>query len=304
VAAAIVAIASAVGGAYRGLRKVYRQTIGSRRDLARRLNQIAAGVTCEYVEARFGPPAFARPFKRSPDLRDLAMHVRELTYREKHAWLQTLVDRNNAVLRFSITVTDPKFKFQIRDLTFGHLTAKLGHSRFGDLKTWASPEGRNLRIGAHNHEYAEAYYFGNPGNYQHYVVSNNDATLSEFGYPIQSRGGPGWHQDGILQFDDLPPIGNQEFDPEAPYATSFRADTVINSLTVLGPLGPPELLAEPRGPDSNQVRVLMPTPGERRRNRRAIRRANRQMKRAIARQPDLMEEEVPDSHSPSATSDA
>jgi len=210
------------------------------------------------------------------------LETRELVYREKHAWLQTVVDQNDAVLRFSITVTDPRFRFQIRDLTFGHLSVKLGRSRFADLETWNTPEGRSLRIGAHNHEYAECYYFGNPGNYQHYVLSKNDAAAGEFGYAIE-RDCPGWTQEGVLQFDDPPAAGNREFDPDAPYAQRFRAETTINTLTVLGPAAPVDLLAEPRGPDANQTRVRMPTRRERRRTQKLIRRANRRMAREVAR---------------------
>jgi len=61
-AAAIAGIGVSVAGAYTGVRRLYRRTIGSRRDLAKRLNQVAAGVTSDYINARFGVPAFARDF--------------------------------------------------------------------------------------------------------------------------------------------------------------------------------------------------------------------------------------------------
>jgi hypothetical protein len=96
-------------------------------------------------------------------------------YREKHAWVQVLVDQNDAVARFSITVTDPKFKFSIRDLTWGHLAVRLGHSRFADVLPGLPLDGRSLRIGAHNHEYAEAYWFGNPGDYSFIAFSDFSA---------------------------------------------------------------------------------------------------------------------------------
>src|SRR5260370_33405678 len=47
-------------GLYQAGARVYHHTVGSRRDLARRFNQLAAGVTVRYVEERFGTPAFAR----------------------------------------------------------------------------------------------------------------------------------------------------------------------------------------------------------------------------------------------------
>ncbi len=227
VAAPIVIVGGGVLGVYQAAARIYNRTVGSRRDLARRLNQLAAGVTLRYVEERFGTPAFARTIvlpRRSPSeeaarshkrtLRELALILtdasatasssqattgtgdaqegappggqsfREWVYREKHAWIQVLADENDAVVRFSITVTDPRFKFSVRDLTWGYLAVRLGHSRFADVQAGLSPGGRSLRIGAHSHEYAEAYWFGNPGNYQHYVISSNEIGTGEFGAPV------------------------------------------------------------------------------------------------------------------------
>jgi hypothetical protein len=220
----IVIVGGGVLGMYQAAVKVYRGTAGSRNDLAKRLNQLAAGVTVRYVEERFGTPAFAstivlpRNLPKNPDeppsrkrtVRRRAwlpsdataaaisapaasaaangreheagqqQSFRELVYREKHAWIQVLVDDDDAVARFSITVTDPKFKFSVWDLTCGHIAIKLGHSRFADVQPGLPLDGRSIRIGAHNHEYAEAYWFGNPGNYQHYVISSNEIGTGEF----------------------------------------------------------------------------------------------------------------------------
>jgi len=44
--------------------------------------------------------------------------LRELIYRTKHAWIKILADENDTTARFSITVTDPRFRFPVRDLTF------------------------------------------------------------------------------------------------------------------------------------------------------------------------------------------
>lgn len=51
---AIVGIGGGAAEAYKAFLRRYRQTIGSRRDLARRLNQVGARVTSEYIAARFG----------------------------------------------------------------------------------------------------------------------------------------------------------------------------------------------------------------------------------------------------------
>jgi hypothetical protein len=317
----IVIVGGGVAAIYGVSLKWYRRTIGSRRDLARRLNELACGVTLRFVEERFGIPVFARLFhpalpaaahevpRRQP-VRELMQvltgtsgeatarpplgpgrlaadsttamvePLREFIYREKHAWLQVIVDDSGAVVRFSITATDPRFRFSVRLLTWGHLPLRLGRSRFADVEpTGFTLRGRSLRIGAHNHEYAEAYYFGNPGQYQHFVLSSNELGTGDFGYSIGREGGPAFIRSGVLAADYQLPAGqSQDFDPESEYARKFRAATTINSLTVLGPAGNPELgrLAEPRGPDSLHVRVLVPGRRERREIQRRIKRANAQ----------------------------
>jgi hypothetical protein len=322
--APIVIIGGGIFGVCQVAARIYNRTVGSRHDLARRLNKLAAGVTLRYVEERFGSPVFARTIvlpHRAPGqeaerphsrmLRELARVIadasatavseqgtadgrgggpdggqsfRELVYREKHAWVQVLVDESEAVVRFSITVTDPKFKFSTRDLTWGHLAVKLGRSRFSDVQAGIAPDGRSLRIGAHNHEYAEAYWFGNPGNYQRYVISSNEIGTGEFGFSIL-RQGPSWHRAGTLAFDNPLPPGQPAFDPQASYTARFRAETTINTLTVLGPGRQAADLAEPRGPDSTHVRVLVPGRRERRQTRRRLRRANRQTLAVTRRRP-------------------
>lgn len=93
---------------------------------------------------------------------------------------------------------------------------------------------------------------------------------------------PWWCQEGVLDFDDDPRRGLPRFDSEAPYAQRFRAETTINTLTVLGPHREVTDLAEPRGPDSDQVRVLVPDARDRR--RRLMRRWNRRVLREAKHQ--------------------
>ena len=326
VAASIVIVAGAILGVYKAAVRIYSRTAGSRRDLARRLNELAAGVTLRYVEERFGTPAFSRTIvlPRRPSvgavppqrktLREIALVVagadataastqitsgqaharggapydgqpfRELVFREKHAWIQVLADDNDAVARFSITVSDPRFRFSVRDLTWGHLAVRLGHSRFSDVREDLPVSGRSLRIGAHNHEYAETYWFGNPGNYQHYVISSNEIGTGEFWFPVLGEG-PSGRRSGILAFDDPQPGGQSALGTDEPDWSRFRAGTTVNTLTILGPARQPADLAEPRGPDSTHVRVLVPAHRERRQIRRRLRRISRQSLRASKTQP-------------------
>ena len=59
-AAAVVGIGGGVVWIYGRAAGLSHRTLGSRRDLARRLNQVAAGVTTRYLQERFGAPAFVR----------------------------------------------------------------------------------------------------------------------------------------------------------------------------------------------------------------------------------------------------
>jgi hypothetical protein len=165
-----------------------------------------------------------------------------------------------------------------------HLKVRLGHSSFADIRAVAEPQGRNLRIGAHNREYAEAYWFGNPGNYQWFVLSHNDAGTGAFDFSIE-RMRRGQVREGVLRFSD-PPVELPPFEADAPYAQHFRSHTTINTLTVLGPLRRPGGLVEPRGPGSNQVRVLTPSARQRWRIRRRIRRLTRKAYREARREQD------------------
>lgn len=280
VGASAAAILVAAVGVYRWSASWYRRTIGSRRDLVRRLNQLAAGVTTRWVEERLGAPAFVR----GVDLGSVPgrQATTELIYRTRHAWVQVLADRDGAVVRFSITVTDPKFSFRTSDLTLHHLDIKLGRNRFADIRTsFGDPNGYSLRVGAHNFEYSESYYFGNPGNYQHYVLSYNDCGTGLF--DASTGGGPTWCQEGVLKLKGPPRQDHPVFDPKANYAAEFRRKTTVNTLTILGPWRQRVDLAEPRGPDSSHVRVLLPDARERRRRHRMVRRSDRRMLRSAKR---------------------
>jgi hypothetical protein len=170
-----------------------------------------------------------------------------------------------------------------RSLTSNHLRVKLGRSSFSDIKSSVNPEGYSLQVGAHHFEYAEAYYFGNPGNYQHFLLSYNDIGTGIF--DVSVGGGAQWCQVGALQFSDPPRPDHPVFHPQADDAAKFRASTTINTLTILGPWRKLADLAEPRGPESNHVRVLLADSRERRRRHRLIRRWGRQALRGAKRYP-------------------
>ncbi len=252
----------------------------------RRFSQLATGVTTRYVEERFGAPAFVRDFDFGGEVK-----LTEQVYHTRHAWLQILTNEHQAVVRFSITVTDPRFSFQIRDLTVGQLEAKIGQSRFSEIRPAFMPEGRSFKAITRRLEYSESYWLGNPGYDQNFVLSYNDAGTGSFGCSIDQALQKNIlrFQDGNLSYDPAP-VMRPEYDPHSPCAKQFRAQTVVNTLTVLAagytwPPGPtdPEgyprmkagLLSEPRGPDLEYVRVLVPDTQTRRQLHRRIRQRNR-----------------------------
>src|SRR6266566_1525436 len=126
IAAALAAIGGAATALYRLGQVILRRTILSHRHLAACLNQLACGVTTQYIDQIFGPPAFRRAIDNN--------HHAEHVYRTRHAWLQTIVNTTDqSVAAFAITVTDPRFAFRTRDLTVDNLDVHLGRTRFSQL---------------------------------------------------------------------------------------------------------------------------------------------------------------------------
>lgn len=99
------------------------------------------------------------------------MKLTEQLFHTRHAWLQILTNENKAVVRFSITVTDPRFHFQILHLTCGQLEAKIGRSRFSEIRSFGKPKGRSFKAMVRRQEYSESYWLGSAGYYQSVVLS-------------------------------------------------------------------------------------------------------------------------------------
>ena len=108
--------------------------------------------------------------------------------------------------------------------------------------------------------YAESYYFGNPGNYQSWVVASNPASeltagnLDPLLSALDATGGVANH--GAFQ-EGAPVVGGDM--PNCWYTRppirAFRGRTPINTLSVSGAYEAPD--AEP-GPWIDEVRVFAP----------------------------------------------
>ncbi|MFC9354092.1 ETEC_3214 domain-containing protein [Arthrobacter sp. NPDC057013] len=143
---------------------------GSRRELKRRLAKMAIGVTDDHLRSLFGVPIMQ---SRSYTIEN-GVHYMFMT---NHAWIVALVD-NGAVLSWSITVTDRKFKMKLRDLTFGLVDGTLGHSTFADAVE--RPNGVYEEQGAATYAYAESAYFGRPSLYQTFVFMHNQEGIGDY----------------------------------------------------------------------------------------------------------------------------
>ncbi len=151
-AATVVGLLATTFAVWRWATRVWRRTVGSRRVLQRQLDGIGCGVTVAYVEDRLGRPAFRR--RRSG--------LVELSWRLPHAWFCGLIG-DDSLLSFAITVTDPKFRYDCRHLTFGHLPVTLGRDT---LATGPKPIKTTVSVGARRVYVTDEHYFGNPGAYQ------------------------------------------------------------------------------------------------------------------------------------------
>jgi len=175
-AGTIVGLAAACYGGARLALRTWLRTIGSRRDLTRRLNGLACGATYEYVVDLLGQPAFRRALSE----------VEECTWRMKHGWVCGLVG-DRSLLAFAITVTDPKFRFGCSILTFGQLPVVLGLTTLGATP---EPESAHASVGARRFSMSQYYYFGNPGGYQRYLLAYNDLGTGEIDIgPLEGPGG-------------------------------------------------------------------------------------------------------------------
>lgn len=166
-------------------------------------------------------------------------------------------DDYSNVSRFAITVRTSKFKPRLAMGPGGDVV--LGESTYAALGLDGVAQGLYvMRSGAGRHTmYAESYYFGNPGNYQCWVVASNPASELAAGNldgVLSALGGGAAH--GAFQ------AGAAAFGGEMPKCwytrppiRAFRERTPINTLSVSGAYGVPD--AEP-GPRIDEVRVFAP----------------------------------------------
>jgi hypothetical protein len=243
-AAALAGVAILVG-AYKATIALLRQTFLSRRDLAHCINQLACGTTIEYTDSILGPPAFRRA---------LGPGHEEHVYRTRHAWVQTIIQTaDKSTESFAITITDPRFTLRTRELTGNMLDIRLGRTRFSDVPD--EPDGYRIIRGANRFTHAESHYFGNPGNYQTYVLAHNDAGSGAFHITARDPLAGYWITGRLRQGADARPSWDQPPD----WVQEARPLTTINTMLICQSTGddePKALTLDWIGADYGIVRVL------------------------------------------------
>jgi GHMP kinases N terminal domain len=222
------AVIAALWGLFRLGRKVWMLTAGRRRAQAAILDKLACGSSVWFIEAQLGVAQFVRQV----DFRD------QRIYRLPGAWVT--VELMDNVVTFSITITSAKMYYSTKRLTFGQLDLRLGQDTFA--KAPDTFDGERRWIGARRSGYLRHYWFGNPGGYQNYWLSYNDAGAGEIAVS------------GLAPADFEYASGKYGEKGSVPQNPS---SIVVNTLTVLSPERRPEDLL-PRnvlGVDQDVVRL-------------------------------------------------
>lgn len=125
-------IASRTIGA--GARNWYLKGWGSRKVWRKKLNLLAVGATEEYVENLLGTPVFRN--LEGPEIwqgneEDRPKWVDHI-FSTPHAWVVTWRVKDQ-LESWSVTITDPRFWWDLEDVTFGKAKGKLGRSTFSEL---------------------------------------------------------------------------------------------------------------------------------------------------------------------------
>ncbi len=217
-------LAACYGGGVFSL-SIWRRTIGSRRHTARQIDQLACGVTYDYVVDLLGKPAFRRPVSS----------LIEYTWRTPHTWVCALF-RDEAAAGFAVTVIDSKFHFDCSHLTFDQMRVQLGRSMLTDAPLRGSSE---IAIGARRLSVKDTHYFGNSGAHQTYILAHNDAGVGEI---------------LLAGSTDIASANNSVY--QADSGALVRHRTVANTLIVRGPQEGDSLSESWEGVDKDFVRTL------------------------------------------------
>jgi len=154
---------------------------------------------------------------------------REYVFEAEAFYVYALADRDETVLLFCVTTRRSDFRpeFVYWSGTRYELVT-LGENTFAEF---AAPDQIGGFFGANRAAYYEFHYFGNPGNYLHYILASND---SSFMTP--------W--DGVTGAVSLEGMSAALDDPRANESTlaEYRTQTLVNTYGEMSPDFSPEML--------------------------------------------------------------
>lgn len=196
--------------------------VATRQAHRKNLLRLACGLTFERFTDLLGAPV-------TVSFAELAGNGRKSAiYRSKYAYvLATAPSKDDTVDAYAITVRRKRFKLPIKTLTAYQIDLKLPKSEMqcSIERAW----GLRYIVGARRFGYTESYYFGNPGNYQTYLLSYNDAGTGEFpivpdhhGFANGNLVRPEDTRDGLLE----EPLGS--------WFSGVRATFRPNTVAVIG----------------------------------------------------------------------
>jgi len=280
IAAALVA-AGAIAAFIWG---TYRKTVGRRRDRYGRLIRLGTNAQVSFFSSVLGePPAIRKTQEGTVSVYDdTGKQSRkqkiwtECIWIDRDFYVQAYADKDETIHAYSVTTRSRHFNPRFRP-PGGHgiepsrmqrvlrmpaiklqPQIKLGKSHFEVL---GYPQQAAAWMGAHNLLYFESYYLGNPGYYQTFVFSINDAgyrpyerwdqRLQNFSIGFTSDGRRAWPEENDLQLPS--------------WYTTFRRHARINTYTVMTLAltdypafsSPPEAFPTSFGPSSGITRTIV-----------------------------------------------
>lgn len=246
----IVAVTVLTGIGWAGIKFVWNPLaawLGRRRAQSKLLDQLACGTSIEYVESLLGVAKFIT----HEDQRE------QRTYQLPGAWV-TVELTERVVIAFTITITSRWMHYNVKPLTRGFLSVRLGKDKFGAPE--GGYEGERLWVGPYRWSYLRRYYFHKGGGTPRYWLSCN----------MSGVGGGLGPPEGLPMFVET---GVFCSDVNAPARSDLKSGLdasgiTVNTLTVLHPDGPQDDFTKRYifGPVQSMVRLglFIETPWHRR----------------------------------------
>jgi hypothetical protein len=272
----------------------YQRTLGRRRDRYGRLARLGTNAQISFFASVLGePPAMRRTQDSTVSRYDDAGNA----YPEPKTWIEcvwidrdfyvhAVADEDETIHAYSVTTRSRRFRPTFRQQggwwidrgrlgrllrlpqTKLHPKVKLGQTRFHEL---GPPAQAAAWVGAHNAHYFEAYWGANPGLYQWFIYSINDAgygvwradwdyeqmntfswgfaddmidpqlallqaaRAADYGGAQSEDGEPATDVEDAAKADEAFEVAEYADKPLPAFYDTFRRGARINTYTVLGP---------------------------------------------------------------------